>query len=208
MTPIIFITAFASDEIDQRRPLRRRSGRLHVRTRPARGTPGQGLGVRQSVHPGRATRPPGSRSAGVGGSIPAARRRRADRDLPDRRGQPLHLHQSTVERDHRVSGRGGARSAWDTIIEAEQPAEPPAEIATSSVARAELSHRFVIRPPGLLADRARDLKVDPGQRGRHRRLGRDARRRDRRGGGRGGHVGRPGRGRPRRRGSSPISWPT
>ena len=58
MTPIIFITAFGSDEIADTDRYRRGRGRLHLRPGATRRAAGQGLGLRQPVHQGRRYWPP------------------------------------------------------------------------------------------------------------------------------------------------------
>ena len=57
----------------------------------------------------------------------APHRGRAHRHLPDRHPEPVRLHQSALDRDHRHPGRGGAGQEWDTIIGARRhaPASSP-----------------------------------------------------------------------------------
>ena len=94
-----------------------------------------------------------------------------------------------------IASEDAAGKAWDTIMDPDQRAALAADLADGAVFRAVLSHRFRDVLPGLpSSDRARHLQAHPGQQGGHRRVGRHPGRRDRRGRRRGGHVRRPGPG--------------
>ena len=110
MTPIIFITAYGSDEIVDTDLLRRRRGRLHLRPGPAGRAPGQGLGLREPLHQGGGARRAGAGGAGVRRPAAAPHRRRPDRHLPDRRREQVRVHQPALDRDHRHPGRRGGRA--------------------------------------------------------------------------------------------------
>ena len=187
MTPIIFITAYGSDEIP--RSDRYAEGAvdfIFAPVAPGRAA-GQGLGVRQPLPPGARSWPRGARGPGVRRPAPAADRRRADRHLPDRRREPVRVHEPAVVRDHRcpAARKPPARRGRPSSTRA----APPIRRRAARWRAAQRAQRAVRDPaPGLgIPDRARHVEAHPGPSRRHRRLGRDPRRRERRGGGRGGH---------------------
>ena len=110
MTPIIFITAHASDEIVEHRPLRRRRGRLHLRPGPAGRASSQGLGLRQPLHQGGGAR---RRAREVQTSADQLRLLTDaapigifQTDAENR----IRLHQPALDRDHRHPSRRGGRA--------------------------------------------------------------------------------------------------
>ena len=75
-----------------------------------------------------------------------------DRHLPDRRREPLRVHEPALERDHRH--RAPTRrpaEPWDVIIDAAERAPELARLASRRRPSVELDHRFEIRLPGVAA---------------------------------------------------------
>ncbi len=188
MTPLIFITAYGSDEIPQSDLYA--EGAVDFIFAPV---PPDELRAKVSVFANLfirapAARGPSARGAGVGRRVLAADRRRADRHLPDGRREPLRVHEPEVERDHRdpTRGRGGSRLGFDE--RAENIRRPGRRrCGHGHRGRAQPSHRD--RGPRIdPADRSRDLQGRPCSRRWQRGLGRDPRRHHGRGRRRSGDV--------------------
>ena len=155
MTPIIFVTAHASDEID-----RYAAGAVDFITAPivarelrAKVSVFANLSIRARTLADRAQEVQASAD-----QLSLARRRRPDRDLPDRRRGSIHLHQPAVERDHRhrPQRRDGREMGHDHRV---RPACRPRHRARRSWRRSHRSWTSLRDPPSRLgpADRAGDL---------------------------------------------------
>ncbi len=110
MTPLIFITAYGSDEIPGTDLYS--EGAVDFIFAPV---PPDELRAKVSVFANLFFRAQElaalrGRGPGIGRRVLAPHRRIADRHLPDRREPPLRLHQSPLERDHGHPTRRGRRS--------------------------------------------------------------------------------------------------
>ena len=173
MTPIIFITAHAGDEM-HRASIAMRPGAVDFIFAPV--VPDE-LRAKVSVFANLfskaealATQGPGG--ADVGRPAEAPHRRRTDRHLPDRRPRtatstPIRVGpRSPAPQPEEAAGR-----KWDSIIGAEQRPDLVADLGRRPTTATELSRRFEILRPGIgAADRARHLEAHP----RHRRAARRA----------------------------------
>ena len=128
MTPIIFITAHGSDELVHTD--RYAQGAVDFIFAPV---PPDELRAKVSVFANLFTRAEDLAAqareiADVRGSAETPDRRRADRDLPDRRREPLRLHQPALVGDHRDPARRGTGQQWDEILASAEHAGLIAEL--------------------------------------------------------------------------------
>ena len=182
-TPIIFITAHGNDEIDK-----------PIATRRARSTPCSPPYRRKSCEPrspssptssSRRSRSPPAREVQARPISCGAHRRRAGRHLPDRRREPLRVHQSALVGDHRLPADAAVGRQWDTILGG-GAGRAHRRVARRVVDR--LSHRFEIgsrTPPRIVLVTSRSIRTATAC-----GVGRDPCRRHRRGRRGGGHGGR------------------
>ena len=105
-TPIIFITAFGSDELVE--VDRYAQGAVDFIFAPVEPTVLRGKVSAFGNLFKRCSTPREAHShvRDIGHPVEAPHRRRPHRDLPDRHGQQVHLHEPTIVRDHRHRSRG------------------------------------------------------------------------------------------------------